>query len=80
MKENNSINVRIFYALKIAEMSNVPLLLMSNPGTGKTTTIMMYGKLRNMDVVCLQGNAEDAEAIHGYETVPSSTVVPAIGL
>lgn len=70
---SNSINVRIFYALKVAEVSKIPLLLMSNPGTGKTTTIMMYGELRNMDVVCLQGNAETAEAIHGYEAVPPTS-------
>ena len=75
-KDLNSINVRIFYALKVAEMSKVPLLLMSNPGMGKTTTIMMYGELRNMDVVCLQGNAETAEAIHGYETVPPVQTTP----
>ena len=75
-KTDNSINVRIFYALKVAEKSQVPLLIMSNPGMGKTTTIVMYGKLRNMDVVCLQGNAETAEAIHGYETVSSAPVKP----
>ena len=73
---SNNINVRIFYALKVAEKSQVPLLIMSNPGMGKTTTIAMYGKLRNMDVVCLQGNAEDASAIHGYETVSTAPVVP----
>ena len=75
-KQENSINVRIFYALKVAEKSEVPLLIMSNPGMGKTTTIVMYGKLRNMDVVCLQGNAETAEAIHGYETVSTAPVKP----
>lgn len=32
IKKQDSINVRIFMALKVSEMSNVPALIMSNPG------------------------------------------------
>jgi len=69
-------------ALKVSEMSNVPALIMSNPGVGKTSTIEMYAKLRKdekgrpMDVVVLRGNSESPEAIHGYETVSTAPVKP----
>jgi len=82
IKKQDSINVRIFMALKVSEMSKVPVLIMSNPGLGKTTSVEMYAKLRKdeqgrpMDVVVLRGNSESPEAIHGYETVSTAPVKP----
>jgi hypothetical protein len=67
-------------ALKVSEMSKVPVLILSNPGIGKTTTVEMYAKLRKdekgrpMDVVSLRGNSESPETIHGYETVSTAPV------
>lgn len=75
-KKQNSINVKIFMALKVSEISKVPVLLMSNPGVGKTSSVYMYAKLRNMDVIVLRGNSESPEAIHGYETVSTAPVEP----
>ena len=77
MKNSNNVNRQLFYALKVAEKSNVPLLIMSNPGAGKTTTIHMYAKVNGYDVVPLVGSNETAEAIHGYETIGSAaSIVP----
>lgn len=77
-KKGDSINVSMFMALKVSELSNVPVLFMSNPGVGKTTSIEMYAKLRKdesgrpMDVVVLRGNSTSPEEIMGYETCPSN--------
>lgn len=65
------INEKIFKALKISEKSNVPVLILSNPGMGKTTTVQLYAKLRNMELVTLRGNSETPETILGYDTAPS---------
>ena len=32
--QNESINISIFTALKVSEISKVPVLIMSNPGLG----------------------------------------------
>ncbi len=65
------INEKIFKALKLSEKSNIPVLILSNPGMGKTTTVNLYAKLRNMEVISLRGNSQTAETILGYDCSPS---------
>ena len=70
-KINDSINMRIFAALKVSELSGVPLFLLSNPGIGKTTTVKLFAKVRGYEVVALHGNRMSSEAILGYDCAPS---------
>lgn len=55
-KEQNDINVSIFCALKVSEMSKVPVLLMANPGTGKSSTVEMFSEVRGYKLILLRGN------------------------
>lgn len=65
------INEKIFKALKLSEKSKIPVLILSNPGMGKTTTVNLYAKLRDMEVISLRGNSQTAETILGYDCSPS---------
>lgn len=69
----NNINVSIFCALKVSEMSKVPVLLMANPGTGKSSTVEMFADVRGYNLVLLRGNSESAETILGYDVAPTDT-------
>jgi len=68
--KNNNINISIFTALKVSEVSGVPTLLMGNPGLGKTSTVYMFCKVRGYELVLLRGNSESAESVAGYDTCP----------
>lgn len=72
-KEQNDINVSIFCALKVSEMSKVPVLLMANPGTGKSSTVEMFSEVRGYKLILLRGNSESAETILGYDVAPTDT-------
>lgn len=67
---NDSINVAIFSALKVSELSKVPTLIISNPGIGKSTTVELFSKIRGYELVLLRGNSTTNEEIMGYDTVP----------
>lgn len=69
-KKTNNINTNIFCALKVAEMSRVPVLLMSNPGLGKSTTVSLFAKVRGYEVTLLRGNSTSAEEVMGYDVAP----------
>ena len=68
---NNNINISIFAALKVSEISKVPILLMGNPGLGKTSTVYMFCEVRGYQLVLLRGNSESAESVAGYDTCPA---------
>ena len=67
---NNNLNISIFAALKVSEVSGVPVLLLSNPGIGKTTTVYMFAQQRGYQVVELRGNSTTAEEVNGYDVSP----------
>ena len=67
---NESINISIFTALKVSEKSDVPVLLMSNPGMGKTTSVEFFAKVRGYHLEVLRGNSTSPEEVLGYDTVP----------
>lgn len=69
-KSTNNLNVSIFAALKVSEVSRIPVLLLSNPGIGKTTTVYMFAKQRGYEVVELRGNSTTAEEVNGYDVAP----------
>ena len=50
-KQLNNINVSIFCALKVSEVSKVPVLLIANPGTGKSTSVEMFAKVRGYRLI-----------------------------
>ena len=64
-KEN--INVAIFTALKVSEVSGVPVLLMSNPGVGKSTSVELFAKVRGYHLQLLRGNSTSETEILGYD-------------
>lgn len=66
----NNLNISIFAALKVSEVSKIPVLLLSNPGIGKTTTVYMFAKQRGYEVVELRGNSTTAEEVNGYDVSP----------
>ena len=69
--KNDNINVSIFTALKVSEISKVPVLIMSNPGLGKSTSVEMFADIRNYNLLLLRGNSTTAEEVLGYDTVSS---------
>lgn len=69
-KISNSVNEQIFYALKVSEVSNVPVLIISNPGVGKSTTVELFSKIRGYHCLVLKGNSSNNDEICGYDTVP----------
>lgn len=69
-KEN--INISIFTVLKVSEMSGVPVLLMSNPGIGKSTTVSMFAEVRGYHLELLRGNSTSETEILGYDVADTS--------
>lgn len=70
MAKKDNINTDIFCALKVAEKSKVPVLFISNPGVGKTTSVYYFAKVRGYEVVLLRGNSTTAEEVMGYDVAP----------
>jgi MoxR-like ATPase len=70
MAKKNNINTDIFCELKVAEKSQVPVLFISNPGIGKTTSVYYFAKVRGYEVVLLRGNSTTAEEVMGYDVAP----------
>lgn len=68
-----SLNGLVFKALKLGEMSNkrIPMLLMSGPGAGKTTSVECFARARGYELVILRGNSTSAEEVLGYGVAPS---------
>ena len=66
----DNINTDIFCALKVAEKSKVPVLFISNPGVGKTTSVYYFAKVRGYETVLLRGNSTTAEEVMGYDVAP----------
>lgn len=73
-KLGDSLNAKIFAALKVAEKAKdaCPLFLIGNPGTGKTATVNMFAKVRGYEVVIVRGNSESYDSILGYPTTPDN--------
>lgn len=65
--KNENINISIFTALKVSEISKVPVLIMSNPGLGKSTTVSMFADVRGYHLQLLRGNSTTAEEVLGYD-------------
>ena len=72
MAKKDNINASIFCALKVSEKSKVPVLLIANPGMGKSTTVEMYAEARGYELILLRGNSESAESILGYQVSPGN--------
>lgn len=70
--KNESINISIFTALKVSEKSKVPVLIMSNPGLGKSTTVSMFAEVRGYKLQLLRGNSTTAEEVLGYDVADQS--------
>ena len=68
--KTNNLNVDIFCALKVSEVSKVPTLLLGNPGIGKTVSVYKFGEIRGYDLVLLRGNSSTPEEIMGYDVAP----------
>ena len=68
--KTNNLNVDIFCALKVSEVSKVPTLLLGNPGIGKTVSVYKFGEIRGYELVLLRGNSSTPEEIMGYDVAP----------
>lgn len=62
-----TINAQIFKVLRISELSKVPVLLIGNPGCGKTTTVEIFCKIAGYELVLLRGSQSSPEEILGFE-------------
>lgn len=65
----SSINQSIFFALSNSETSGVPVLLIGSAGTGKSTTVSMFAKLRGYELLLLRGSTSSEQEITGFDTV-----------
>ena len=74
--KNDNINISIFTALKVSEISRVPVLIMSNPGLGKSTSVEMFAEVRDYHLVLLRGNSTTAEEVMGYDVATSDQENP----
>lgn len=74
--KNDNINISIFTALKVSEISRVPVLIMSNPGLGKSTSVEMFAEVRDYHLVLLRGNSTTAEEVMGYDVAMSDEENP----
>lgn len=68
--KKNGIDATVFSALKVSEKSKIPVLLISNPGVGKTTAVQYFAKTRDYNLILLRGNTETNESIMGYSVCP----------
>lgn len=66
--KNENINVTMFQALKVCEKSKVPVLFMSNPGIGKSTTVELFAAVRGYHLQLLRGNSTTENEVLGYDT------------
>ena len=71
-KIENDINAKMFYALKISEVSRVPFLFISVPGMGKSTSVEMFAKQRGYELVILRGNSTSESEVMGYDVVDAA--------
>lgn len=70
-----NINADIFCVLKVSELSRVPVLIMSCPGMGKSTTVAKYAEIRGYHLELLRGNSTSENEVMGYDvadTTPGS--------
>lgn len=77
--KNENINISIFSALKVSELSGVPVLIMSNPGMGKSTTVAMFAEVRGYKLQLLRGNSTSAEEVLGYDAIPTKEMAMEVG-
>lgn len=68
-KQKSDINSRMFYALRVSEESRVPVLFISAPGMGKSTTVEMFAEIQGYQLQMLRGNSTSPEEVMGYDTV-----------
>lgn len=73
---SDSINVSIFTALKVSEVSKVPVLLMSNPGLGKSTTVELFAEIRGYTLNLLRGNSTTESEVLGYDVADHTSKKP----
>lgn len=71
-KLRDDINARMFYALKVSEVSKVPFLFISVPGMGKSTSVEMFAKIRGYELVMLRGNSTSESEVMGYDVVDAA--------
>lgn len=63
----NEVRDMIHYALRINQTQKLPILILSNPGLGKTTICKTYCKLQGYALVTLIGTQRTREDILGYQ-------------
>ena len=71
-KLRDDINAKMFYALKVSEVSKVPFLFISVPGMGKSTSVEMFAKIRGYELVMLRGNSTSESEVMGYDVVDAA--------
>lgn len=62
-----TINSKIIRVLRISELSKVPVLLIGNPGVGKTTTVEKFCEMFGYELVLLRGSQSSPEEILGFD-------------
>lgn len=62
-----TINSKIIKVLRISELSKVPVLLIGNPGVGKTTTVEKFCEMFGYELVLLRGSQSSPEEILGFD-------------
>ena len=66
----STINEQMFFAMRVSEVSKVPVLFLSNPGVGKSSSVWKFADNRNYELITIRGNSTTYDEIMGYDTVP----------
>mgnify|MGYP000847781862 CR=1 FL=1 len=66
----STINEQMFFAMRVSEVSKVPVLFLSNPGVGKSSSVWKFADNRGYELITIRGNSTTYDEIMGYDTVP----------
>ena len=66
LNPNLTLNEQLIQVINLSILSNIPVLIMGNPGTGKTTVMKRYAEVNGFNYVGINGGEYSPEDILGF--------------